>query len=124
MNRRLIIIDDEESIRNPITDYFEDMGWDVFPFHSAEDALLFLEKEHVDTAIVDVRLPGMTGIDFIYETIKQKRVINFVIYTGSVDFSLPEDFKSIGVSTNVILKPAESFSVLYNAVISGNTENK
>ena len=125
MDRRILIIDDEKNILMPMTDYFEDMGWNVFPFTSAEDALVFLEKEKVCCAIIDIRLPGMTGLDFIYETRRRNYDINFVIYTGSMDFIIPEDVISYGISSeNVIMKPASSFSIIYNAILKncGNGE--
>jgi DNA-binding NtrC family response regulator len=119
MDRRILIIDDEKNILIPMTDYFEDMGWTVFPFTSAEEALIFLEREKVSCAIIDVRLNGMTGLDFIYETRRRKYNMHFIIYTGSMDFIIPEDFINFGVSSeNVIMKPAPSFSVIYNAVLN------
>ena len=125
MNRHILIIDDEKNILIPMTDYFEDMGWVVIPFSSAEDALAFLEKEKVKCAIIDIRLPGMTGLDFIYETRRRNYDINFVIYTGSMDFIIPEDFISFGISSeNVIIKPASSFSMIYNAVLKNCGEGE
>lgn len=118
MDRRILIIDDEKNILIPMTDFFEDMGWIVFPFTSAEDALIFLEKEKISCAIIDIRLPGMTGLDFIYETRRRNYEIKFVIYTGSMDFIIPEDVISYGISSeNVIMKPASSFSIIYNIIL-------
>jgi FixJ family two-component response regulator len=57
MPKRLIIIDDEEFIRIPIQDYFEDNGWQVIPFNSAEEALDYIKKESAECIIVDMSSP-------------------------------------------------------------------
>jgi len=116
MHKRLIIIDDEEYIRIPIQDFFEDNGWQVNPFHSAEEALEYLKTDTAECIIVDMRLPGMTGLEFIDKANSIRRGLKYVIYTGSVDFNITEDLRSIGITEEcVVHKPAENLSELLNA---------
>lgn len=116
MPKRLIIIDDEEYIRIPIQDFFEDNGWDVIPFSSAEEALNYLKRETADCIIVDMRLPGMTGLEFIDKADKIRKMLKYVIYTGSVDFNITESLRSIGITEECIVhKPAENLSELLDA---------
>lgn len=123
MKTKLVIIDDEEFIRMPIQDFFEDCGWDVVPFNTAEDALEYLEKENAGCVIVDVRLPGMTGPEFIVKAAAIRPGIRFVIYTGSFDFSISDDLRSAGVDSGCIVrKPAYDLDIIKRAVEGG--ENK
>lgn len=120
---RLIIVDDEEFIRLPIKDYFEDCGWNVDVFSTAEDALEYLKNESAECVIVDMRLPGMTGIDFITEAHRLRPEIRFVIYTGSIDFSITEELHSAGVNDSCIVrKPVINLIELKIAVEGKNRE--
>lgn len=117
MKTKLLVIDDEEFIRVPIQDFFEDCGWDVVAFGSAEDALLYLENETADYVIVDVRLPGMTGPEFIVRANVIRPEIRFVIYTGSFDFYINDELKHAGVDNSCIIrKPARDLNDIKFAV--------
>ena len=83
MDRKLLIIDDEIGIRESLTGYFEDRDWSVKSACSGEDALLFLENERFSSVLVDIRLPGMSGEQFIQEAYKKYPDLIFVIITGS-----------------------------------------
>lgn len=116
MPKKLVIIDDEEDIRIPMQDYFEDCGWNVTSFSSAEEALDYLKAESADCVIVDMRLPGMTGLEFIDRASAIREGLRFVIYTGSVDFNITENLRSKGITEDCIVhKPAENLSELLHA---------
>lgn len=120
MTQKLVIIDDEEFIRMPLKDYFEDCGWSVEVFDSAIDALEYIEKDDTDCVIVDMRLPGMTGVEFITRAHGLKPQTRFVIYTGSIDFTITEDLREFGIDDRCIVrKPALELSELRRAVEGG-----
>jgi DNA-binding NtrC family response regulator len=125
MNTKLMVVDDEKNIRETIRDYFEDCGWSVRTFSSAEDALDFLVNESSEYIIVDGRLPGMTGTEFIQKACRIKSGIKYLIFTGSNDFSIDNDLRELGISEkNIVIKPAMGFHILQNALENlNNTEN-
>ena len=117
MKTKLLVIDDEDFIRMPIQDFFEDCGWEVVPFSTAEEALEYLRNETADCVIVDVRLPGMTGPEFIINASAIRPGIRFVIYTGSFDFSINDQLRSAGVDDSCIVrKPARDLDDIKRAV--------
>lgn len=117
MSIKLMVIDDEKNIRETIRDYFEDSGWDVAIFSSGEDALEFLQKETTEYIIVDGRLPGMTGSDFIRKASLVRTGIKYIIYTGSCDFQIADDLRASGITEkNIIMKPVMDFTDLRNAL--------
>ena len=117
MSIKLLIIDDEQNIRETLRDYFEDIGWDVKLFACGEDALEHIAEESPEYIIVDGRLPGMTGIDFIRKATSIRSGIKYVIYTGLFDFSIGDDLRAIGITEkSIVMKPAIGFSALYNAL--------
>ena len=79
---RLLIIEDEPHIRNQLQQYLQQQGYAV---DSAEDgkAGLFLGTEHpIDLAIVDLGLPGMSGIDVIQKWREQGKTFPILILTA------------------------------------------
>lgn len=66
---RLLVIDDEQSVRLTIRRYVELSGWRVDEAQSAEVGLarLFDDGEVYDAIICDIRMPGMSGTEFFAE---------------------------------------------------------
>ncbi len=117
MSIKLIVIDDEKGIRQTISDYFEDCGWSVRTFSSGEDALKFLTNESTKYLIVDGRLPGMSGTDFIRKSNSIRTGMKYLFYTGSVDFLIEDDLRESGITEkNIVMKPAMGFTVLRDAL--------
>lgn len=62
MEKRVLIVDDEESIRIAFTKAFERNGWDVATAASGEEALEVMKKSPRMICFLDLNLPGMTGV--------------------------------------------------------------
>lgn len=117
--KTLLVLDDEEVIREAFAAYFEDNLWISLQSESAEDALALLENEDPDAAIVDIRLPGMGGGDFIRKALLFKPKMAFVICTGSPEYIVPADLQgSIQVSNQVFKKPITKLFDLENEILS------
>lgn len=67
----LLIVDDEQNMRVSLTSILESEGYKVVAVASAEDALKQLEREEFFMILTDVRLGGMTGIEFL-KYVKQR----------------------------------------------------
>ena len=61
---RLLIVDDEPQIRDMLAEFFADEGYEVVIAEDVPTALRLL-SDRVDAIISDIRMPGMTGIDFL-----------------------------------------------------------
>jgi two-component system response regulator PilR (NtrC family) len=62
---RIIVVDDEESMRDFLEIMLEKEGYGVETFPSAEDALKYFKDNRCDLAIVDLKMPGMGGMEFL-----------------------------------------------------------
>ncbi len=71
---RLLIVDDEEKIREMIGKYASHEGYEVVLASDGMQALEIFKKEDFDVVILDVMMPGMDG----YETLKKMREIKEV----------------------------------------------
>ncbi len=104
--KTILILDDEEVIREAFTDYFEDNLWIPLQAESAEDALNLLKTESPSAAVVDIRLPNMSGGDFIREALLFKPEMVFAICTGSPEYLVPVDLQTKAqVSQRIFKKP-------------------
>ncbi|MGE4555977.1 MAG: response regulator [Desulfovibrionaceae bacterium] len=111
---RLLVLDDEPKIRQLIRLYFEEYEeFDITLANSAEEALAALEEKPVDICIVDIRLPGMTGQDFIHLAQARGSSPRFMIHTGSVEMSELALHMGLGVTRrDIFLKPADIEAML------------
>lgn len=61
MDRSILIVEDEASIRKFVRINLERSGFNVFEAETGEEALKIARKEHIDIAILDIMLPGIDG---------------------------------------------------------------
>jgi DNA-binding response OmpR family regulator len=62
---RVLVVEDEVSLGEVFRDFLAEMGHDATVVHSAEAALGSLEQQRPDAIILDINLPGMSGLDFL-----------------------------------------------------------
>jgi CheY-like chemotaxis protein len=61
----LLLVDDDEWVRDSLRLFFESEGCKIVAMETAEEGLAFTADQHFDIIIVDYRLPGMDGLEFI-----------------------------------------------------------
>jgi len=114
---KLLIIDDDLPVRNGLENFFEDLEIDVSVAESAEIAMTLVTKTEFDAIIVDLRLPGMSGDDFLLEAYPQTKKTIFLIYTGSTNFYLPLQMQKLHrLSKKVFEKPLADLNLLWEEI--------
>ncbi len=114
----ILILDDERAVLESFCDYFEDRGYHTLAVESGEAALELLEFESPDAAIVDIRMGGMTGDEFISKACIRRSGCAFVICTGSRDYRIPESIHALQqVSPTVFRKPVADLDLLRQEVL-------
>jgi FixJ family two-component response regulator len=84
----VFVIDDDASLRAALKELFESIGLQVELFGSGES---FLERKHSDSAcclVLDIRLPGMSGLKCQEELAKAKVQIPVIFLTGHADIPM------------------------------------
>jgi two-component system, NtrC family, response regulator AtoC len=79
---RLLIVDDEQSIRKLCVKIGESLGFSCGESENAEDALARLETEAPDLILVDLRMAQMSGLEFLETVKKQSPRTEVAIITG------------------------------------------
>jgi len=67
---RLLIVDDERDTCANLKDIFEDLGYDVEVAYDGPSALKLVEQCRYDVALLDLKMPGMSGLE-VYERMKK-----------------------------------------------------
>jgi DNA-binding response OmpR family regulator len=78
MKRRILVVDDEEGIRNVLEKAFTRADYDVKCVEDAEQALEVLGKEIYPVMFLDLQLPGMNGIE-LCQTIRKEHPTGILI---------------------------------------------
>lgn len=114
----VLVVDDEEMVRENLKAYLEDEGILVAAFESATDALSWLrEGAQCPVCIMDLRLPDMDGDTAIQILREHYPEMKFLIHTGSFSYSLPEALRAMGLDDSRIYhKPLEDMAPLAAAV--------
>lgn len=113
MTKKLLIIDDEERIRELVQACLEDLGgWDTVTAASGIEGLAIAQTQPVDAILLDVSMPNMDGFA-VYEQLQANFVtqsIPVILLTAKV---LPSDrahFAQMGIA-GVITKPFEPVTI-------------
>src|SRR5512135_213271 len=88
MDTALLIVDDEEDIRETLSGIFEDEGYNVTAVASGEEALGFLKEQSPDLVLLDVWLSGMDGIQTLQEIKKASPDLPVVMISGHGNIEL------------------------------------
>ncbi|MGZ0876495.1 response regulator transcription factor [Priestia megaterium] len=85
MKDRILIIDDDEQIRNLIAIYLENEGFEALKVSNAVCGLALLEEQEVDLIILDIMMPQMNGIDAAFRIREEKNMPIIMLSAKSED---------------------------------------
>ncbi|MFE0620158.1 response regulator transcription factor [Priestia aryabhattai] len=85
MKDRILIIDDDEQIRNLIAIYLENEGFEALKVSNAVSGLAFLEEQEVDLIILDIMMPQMNGIEAAFKIREEKNMPIIMLSAKSED---------------------------------------
>jgi two-component system, NtrC family, response regulator HydG len=82
MSERVLIVDDDKDHAESIADLLQLRGFEVEVAYSGEQALQLFRKAPFDVSIMDVKLPGMNGVDAFFEFRKVRPQAQVIMMTG------------------------------------------
>ncbi|OGS45669.1 MAG: hypothetical protein A3J79_13855 [Elusimicrobia bacterium RIFOXYB2_FULL_62_6] len=84
MATRILLVDDEELVRNYVTRALKSRGYEVTVAVDGASATALIQKEEFDAAICDLKMPDMRGEEVIREIKTRCPRIPVIVITGSV----------------------------------------
>ncbi|HKI69646.1 MAG TPA: sigma-54 dependent transcriptional regulator [Verrucomicrobiae bacterium] len=95
---RLLIIDDEESIRKTAAVLLEGMGHEAVGAEDRSAALKQLDREHFDVALLDLKLNGESGLDLLPEILKSRPHMDVVVCTAYASIETAVEAMRLGAA--------------------------
>lgn len=92
----IVLADDDPSILHSLNKFFSREGYRVLMAHNAQEALSIIKKRNPDLLILDVKMPGMSGIELIEELLNEGLKIPVIIMTAYSNIFTPSDAEAIG----------------------------
>jgi len=100
----ILVVDDEAIVRDSIKDWLQEVGYQVATAGTGEEALAMIEKQDFSVMILDVRLPGKSGVTVLREAKAFKPDIKVIMITAYPTKELAAESKSLG-AIDYLTKP-------------------
>tara|TARA_B100000287_G_scaffold179965_1_gene170001 strand:- start:2309 stop:2890 length:582 start_codon:yes stop_codon:yes gene_type:complete len=100
----VIVIDDEEDVRESLKQLFTLEGFEVYAMANAKEALRFISTKFQGVIISDIRMPEMDGLTFLKEVRKFNKLLPVILITGHGDIKLAVKSLKLG-ATDFLEKP-------------------
>lgn len=106
LEKRVLIVDDEHNIADTMKIIFANAGYSAQATYSAEDALPIIGKWKPQLVIIDVRLPGMNGVELAKRMRLGSPGCNVLLFSGDGSVAeLLESAQKEGHRFEVLAKP-------------------
>jgi len=108
---KVMLIDDDEWIRDSLHSFFQGEACSIAVFETAEEGLTEFRKSMFDIAIVDYRLPGMNGLEFIRAIKSLSSNARTVLITAYWNAEILKEANSVGID-DFVRKPFTSEAIV------------
>ncbi|HET9886652.1 MAG TPA: response regulator [bacterium] len=96
MAKRILVVDDQESMRQMLSDLLEVMGHEACAVEGGESALNNLRQQSADLVITDLNMPVMNGMELMKQIKSEFPGIPVIIITGYGSFNTEKQVLSNG----------------------------
>ena len=85
---KVLVVDDEKNIRISLGSILQDEGYDVVTAETGEEGLRVLENNQIDLVLLDVKLPGMDGVEVLGKILEKDEDKDVIMISGHSDISV------------------------------------
>ncbi|HEV8642996.1 MAG TPA: response regulator [Methylomirabilota bacterium] len=114
---RILIVDDEQPVLDVLSEYFATQGYTVETASNGADALATVRRARPDLVLLDVRMPGMDGVEVLRRLRAADESLAVIMVTATEDVALARETLKIG-AFDYVAKPFD-FGYLDRAVAAG-----
>ena len=102
---KILVVDDEDDFRETIVKRLQKRKMTARGAESGEKALELIEAQPFDVVVLDVKMPGLDGIDTLREIKKSKPLIEVILLTGHASMESGIEGMKLG-AYDFVMKPA------------------
>ena len=113
---RILIVDDESEVRDVLSEFFSSQGYAITTAGSGAEALASVHRERPDLVLLDMRMPGMDGVEVLKRVREHDATIGVIMITANEDVELARRTLELG-AFDYVAKPFD-FSYLERAVVT------
>jgi DNA-binding NtrC family response regulator len=104
---KVLVVDDEKDFVEMFSLRLKEAGQRIFVAHSGRKCLETLAaNEHIDVVVLDIKMPGMDGIETLMEIKKRYPIIEVILLTGNGTIETAVEGMKLG-AYDYLLKPAD-----------------
>ena len=86
--QHIYIVDDDEALRDSLAWMLESNGYTAYAYPSAEAFLQMWKPEMTGCLVLDVRMPGMSGLELFEELVQRGCTLEVIFVTGHGDVAM------------------------------------
>ncbi|MBW1735547.1 MAG: response regulator [Deltaproteobacteria bacterium] len=113
-NMQLLLVDDEERFLETTKTLLERRGISVFTATSGLDALKVLDEHRIDVVILDVKMPGLDGVEVLRKIKQRFPLVEVVMLTGHATVESAVEGMRLG-AFDYVTKPCDVSQLLEKA---------
>ena len=110
-NRTLLVVDDDAPFRSRLIRAFQDRGFDTVGAASFDEAMAVVEADTPELALVDLRLPGKSGLELVKALKALDSTTSIVVLTGYGSIATAVESVKLG-ATSYLTKPVDADQIL------------
>lgn len=103
---RILLVDDEKDFVEMLTLRLQEIGEEVLQAYSGLESLEKLKETEIDVVILDVKMPGMDGIETLQEIKKRHPLVEVIMLTGHGTIETAVQGMKLG-AYDFLIKPAD-----------------
>jgi two-component system, response regulator, stage 0 sporulation protein F len=100
MNEKILIVDDQFGIRILLNEVLQKEGYQTFQAANGVQALEIVDKHSPDLVLLDMKIPGMDGIEILKRMKKKDQDIRVIIMTAYGELDMIQEAKDLGALTH------------------------
>ncbi len=110
--KKIMVVDDQAGIRMLLSEIFTREGYEVYTCANGPEALALLHEHDLSLAILDMKIPGMGGLEILHQIREIKPDLKVVVITAYNEHIAIREAEELGV-IDIFSKPFDIDDILH-----------
>ncbi|MBL6972583.1 MAG: response regulator [Desulfobacterales bacterium] len=111
-NFNVLLVDDEEEFLETLLKRLTKRGLNILTAKSGQEALTIIKEKKIDVTVLDVRMPGIDGVQTLREIKKLDPLMEVIMLTGHASIEVAIEGMELG-AFDYLMKPADIDELFY-----------